>query len=227
MPPKGERSFYEVTAVDAAGTESAAARASAVAPEGERDLALGHPNPVRCQRRTDHPLRAPDLRRDPLASEDVVLERRPEGTTTWRSVTGGQRTTNANGNFSLAGVDVDRDTDYRAVFGGTEQFSTSTSPLASVDVQTMITVNASPNTVILGRNVTILGAVLPNKTGEVRLTIERGATTVRTTTVQLSNSNFSTAYRPTAVGNYRVTAAFGSGDDDADTNATTTFRVRP
>ena len=33
-------------------------------------------------------------------------------------------------------------------------------------------------------------------------------------------------YRPTATGNYRVTAAFGSGADDADTNDTTTFSVR-
>ncbi len=112
------------------------------------------------------------------------------------------------------------------MFGGTQEYLSSTSPLAQVDAQTTITVDASPKTVQFGRNVTFTGVVLPNETGEVRLTIVRGATTVRTTTAQLTNNRFTMVYKPNATGNYRVTAAFGSGPDDADTNDTATFSVR-
>ena len=163
----------------------------------------------------------------PLADSKVVLGAEiRKAPTNWRPVPGGQLTTAANGRFSRAGVNVNQDTDYRAVFGGTEGYVSSTSPLAQVDAQTTITVGAGPKTVQFGRNVTFTGVVLPNETGEVRLTIVRGATTVRTTTAQLTNNRFTMVYKPNATGNYRVTAAFGSGPDDADTNDTTTFSVR-
>lgn len=54
----------------------------------------------------------------PVAGEQVVLTRRPAGTTGFRAVAGGRLTTNAQGRYRLAGVRPLRDTVYRATFAG-------------------------------------------------------------------------------------------------------------
>lgn len=224
--PKGARAFYKVTAVDTRGSESAAARANAVVPK-ESGLSLSA-SPTQIPSTGGLAALSGRLTsgEEPLPDKAVVLQQRPEGAASWGPVAGGQLTTAADGGFFLAGINVDRDTDYRAVFGGTEEALPSTSAPAHVDVQTMISVNAGPKVVKLGRNVTISGVVLPTKTGEVRLTIKRGAATVHTTTAPLRNSAFAITYKPKAIGRYQVTAAFGSGADDAGTTKTTAFSVK-
>ncbi len=52
----------------------------------------------------------------PLADKPVVLTRKPEGTTSFVPVTGGQLTTGANGNYRLTGIEPKKDVVYRAVF---------------------------------------------------------------------------------------------------------------
>ena len=224
--PKGVRSFYKVTAVDVRGSESAAARAAAVAPRETGISLSASPSQLDLRGGTATLSGRLDAGDQGLAGKTVALERRPEGETAWSPVTGGNVPTGPDGGFSLAVPDVDRDTDYRAVFAGTEDALSSTSPLAHVDVQTVISVRTSVNALVLGRSLTISGLVLPNKTGDVNLTIKRAGATVGQQTAALSNGTFKTTYKPTAVGSYEVTAAFGSGPDDAATVAKKTFLVK-
>jgi beta propeller repeat protein len=223
--PKGSRSFYKVVALDNRSSESGAARASAMAPR-ETGISLSA-TPAQIDFTGGTATLSGQLTSgtQALPGKAVVTERRPEGQTSWTRVAGGA-TTDPDGRFSLSVPGVDRDTEYRAVFEGSEDALPSTSDAAAVDVKTVISVRTSLKTVKFGRNVVVSGLVLPNKTGEVRLSVKRGTTTVRTADAPLNNNVFRMSYRPNAVGRYTVTAAFGSGPDDANTVASTSFTVK-
>lgn len=222
--PEGSRSFYKVTALDNRGSESGAARANAMAPR-ETGISLSV-SPAQIDFTGGTATLSGQLTSGTAAlpGRAVVMERRPEGQTSWSRVAGGA-TTDSNGRFSLSVPGVDRDTEYRAVFEGAEDALPSTSETAAVDVRTTISVSTA-RTVKLGRVANISGVVLPNRTGEVSLTIKRGGVTVARQTAQVRSNSYLTTYRPTAVGSYEVVASFGIGPDDANTTKTAGFAVK-
>jgi thermitase len=151
----------------------------------------------------------------PLSGKKVILEQRPVGTSAFSPVPNGERTTDTDGNFSLAGVIPDKNTDYQARFAGEESsgLPSSTSTARRVEVKVLVSLSMDTTNLKLGRSRTISGAVSPTHIGSVKLTIKRNGALLTTQTVTLSSSKYSFTYKPPSTGTYAVSASF---DSDAD-----------
>lgn len=224
--PKGVRSYYRVTAVDQPqGSESAPARLSAVAPKPTEISLSTSPTTLTYNGGTTTLSGTLASGADPLANRTVVLEQKPDGGS-WAAVANGRLATAGNGGFALAGVKVDRDTEYRARFASAEEeLQSSTSPTAAVDVKMLVSVSTSTKYVKLGRSVGIYGTVMPALTGTVKLTITRNGAVLSKQSVPLNSSRYSMPYKPRTAGVYYVTATFGNEISSGTTN-TAKFTVR-
>lgn len=224
--PKGVRSYYRVTAVDRpANQESAAGRVSAVAPKPAAVSLSTSPNSFSYNGGTTTLSGRLTSGADAQANRAVILEQKPEGTGAWSAVAGGQRTTAADGSFSLAGVRVSKSTQYRARFAGSEDLQAATSPTTMVKVNILLSVGTSARSVKVGRPLTIYGMVLPAHTGKVQLTIRHKGATVNRQFTLLNSSRYGMRYRPLSPGVYYVTATFNSSLGQGVTN-TARFVVR-
>lgn len=222
--PKGVRSYYRVTAVDRPhGSESAAARVSAVAPKPAALFLAASPNSLSYNGGTTTLSGRLTSGVDAQANRAVILEQKPEGTSAWSAV--GQSATAANGSFSMAGVKVSKSTQYRARFAGAEDLQAATSPTATVNVKILLSVGTSARVLKLGKRLTIYGMVLPAHTGQVQLTIKHKGATVNRKFTLLNSSRYGMRYRPLSPGVYYVTATFNSSLGQGVTN-TARFVVR-
>jgi hypothetical protein len=165
---------------------------------------------------------------EPLSSKQVVLEQRPVGASGFSEVPDGVRTTDPDGNFSLAGVTPTTNTDYRARFAGEESagLPAATSLSRRVNVKVLVSLSTATNKLKLGDRETISGSVRPIHTGSVKLTIQRNGRRLTTKTVPLTSAKYSFNYKPTRVGTYAVFARFGSDTDHlGSTSVKRTFSV--
>lgn len=164
-----------------------------------------------------------------LADKRVILERRPAGTTGFSRVPGQPAAgliTNDNGAFRLAGVKPAKNTDYRARFVTDAGFKGSASTLERVGVRAAVSNVTSTAQIRVNQVKAISGTVSPAHTGNVRVIIKRGTTTVVSRNVTLTNSRYSTSYRPTLAGTYSVSVRFaGDADHLAGTSPVRSFRV--
>ncbi len=164
----------------------------------------------------------------PLTGKQVVLEQRPVGASSFSAVTDGTRTTDADGNFSLAGVVPQKHTDYRARFAGdaASGLPASASGEVRVNVRAVVSLNTATTDLKLGYSRTISGAVAPAHAGTVTLTIRRDGAVLATKTLTLSSSKYSFNYKPPSRGTYSFTATF-AGDTDhlGATSISKGFRV--
>jgi thermitase len=175
----------------------------------------------------------------PLSGRQVVLEQRPVGASAFSLVPNGERTTDADGNFSLAGVTPTTNTDYRARFAGEE--ASGLPPATSIDrrvnvtlatqspaaqAQALVSLSTAKTNLKLGKSRAISGSVNPAHTGSVKLTIKRNGKQITTKTLTLRSSKYSFTYKPTRTGTYSFSARFG-GDADhlANTSVARSFKV--
>lgn len=108
-----------------------------------------------------------------LSGRKVVIEEKPLGATSWRTVPNGELTTGANGSFGIPNLVPGKTSDYRATFAGQPGvgISGSTSQTVRVEVEgsTAVELSSSAPAVVFGRPVTLSGilfsgdAPLPGK----------------------------------------------------------------
>ncbi len=164
--PRGEASFYKVTAVDGAGNESAPSTAMGAAAQAQTGVTLEASLP-RLNLGEAATLSGKLMRGDvPLSGKPVTLEQSPAGLDAFGSVAGGSPTTCSDGSFLLAGVKPQDDTDYRVVYAGDEQAGllASTSQTKRVDVVMpgSLSLISSPLTVKFGATTTLSGRFTKN-----------------------------------------------------------------
>lgn len=163
-----------------------------------------------------------------LPGRQVTLVQRPLGASAFSPVPNGERTTDADGNFSLAGVVPSRHTDYRARFAGEESagLPPATSTARRVNVKVRVSLSTATTNLKLGRSRTVSGSVGPAHAGSVKLTIKRNGALLATKTLTLASSKYSFTYKPTRAGTYSFSARFG-GDTDhlANTSVARSFKV--
>ncbi|WP_166172690.1 hypothetical protein [Rubrobacter tropicus] len=226
--PKGTRSYYRVTAVDAAGSESAAARASAVVPKATQLTLSASPTLLNYTLPNSSTTLSGQLSSEgtPLAGKGIVLERKPLGGSAFVPVSGGELTTDAGGNFSLAGLKPERNTEYRARFvTDAEELQSSASPIAAVEVKLLVNTGLSATRVKLGKAVGISGSVFPANSGNVTLNIARNGLPLTKINVPLQSSRFSRLYRPPKTGLYTVRVTPAGYPQHLVTTTTRSFRV--
>jgi thermitase len=164
----------------------------------------------------------------PLLGRQVILEQRPLGASAFSPVANGERTTDADGKFSSAGVVPSKHTDYRARFAGEESsgLPPSASTARHVSVKALVSQSTATTDLKLGRGRTIYGAVTPAHAGSVKLTIRRNGSVVSTRSLTLSSSRYGFVYKPPSTGTYSFSASFG-GDTDhlGNTSAARSFKV--
>jgi len=164
----------------------------------------------------------------PLSGRQVTLEQRPLGASGFSPVANGERTTDADGNFSLAGVVPSKHTDYRARFAGEESsgLPSSTSTARRVSVKVMVSLGTATTNLKLGKSRAVSGSVGPAHAGSVELTIKRNGALLTTKTLTLSSSKYGFTYKPTRTGTYSFSASFG-GDTDhlGNTSPARSFKV--
>ncbi len=164
----------------------------------------------------------------PLSGKQVILEQRPLGASGFSQVPNGVRTTDADGNFSLAGVTPTTNTDYRARFAGegSAGLSPATSISRRVNAAVLVSLSTATTRLKLGGSQTISGSVSPAHTGSVKLIIERNGRRLTTKTVPLTSTGYSFSYKPGRTGTYAVFARFGSDTDHlGSTSAKRSFKV--
>ncbi len=163
-----------------------------------------------------------------LSGKQVTLEQRPVGASSFSPVPNGERTTDADGNFSLAGVVPSKHTDYRARFAGEDSsgLPPSTSTARRVSVKAQVSLSTATTNLKLGKSRAVSGSVAPAHAGSVKLTIKRNGALLATKTLTLSGSKYSFTYKPTRTGTYSFSASFG-GDTDhlANTSVARSFKV--
>ncbi|MDP9438521.1 MAG: S8 family serine peptidase, partial [Actinomycetota bacterium] len=139
-----------------------------------------------------------------LPGKQVTLEQRPVGASAFSPVANGERTTDADGKFSLAGVVPTKHTDYRARFAGegSSGLPPSTSTARRVNVKALVSQSTTTTNLKLGRGRTIYGAVTPAHAGSVKLTIRRNGSVVSTRSLTLSSSRYGFVYKPPSTGTY-------------------------
>ena len=167
----------------------------------------------------------------PLSGRQVILEQRPLGASGFSRVADGVRTTDPDGDFSLAGVSPVVGTDYRARFEGDGSLLASGLPPATsldrrVNVRVLVSLNIDANRVRLGRSTVLTGTVNPAHTGSVKLAVERNGRYLTTKIVSLDGTGYRLSYKPKKAGTYSVSARFG-GDNDhlGNTSVARTFKV--
>ena len=226
--PAGVRSYYRVTAVDVAGSESAAARADAVVPKATRLTLSASPALL------DHTVPGSSTMLSgqlssgeaPVAGKKVLLEGRPLGSSAFAPVAGGELATDAGGNFSLAGLRPERNTEYRARFvTDAEELQPATSPTVAVEVKLLINTGLSANRVKLGGAVRVTGSVFPANAGTVTFDISRNGGVPTKINVPLEGSRFSRLYRPPATGLYTVRVTLAGYPQHLVNSMPRSFRV--
>ena len=226
--PKGMKSYYRVTAVDLAGSESAAARASAVAAKFTRLTLSASSALVNYTLPNSSTTLSGQLSSEgtPLAGKKIVLERKPLGGSAFVPVSGGTLTTNVGGNFSLAGLKPERNTEYRARFAtDAVELQSSMSPTAKVEVRLLVNTGLSATRVKLGRAVKVSGSVFPANAGNVTLNITRNGAILKRINLPLQSSRFSRLYRPPKTGLYTVRVTPAGYPQHLVTTTTRAFRV--
>ena len=227
--PKGTKSYYRVTAVDLAGSESAAARASAVVPKATQITLSASSTLLNYTLPNASTTLSGRLSSEgtSVSGKKVVLERKPLGSSAFVPVAGGALTTDAGGNFSLPGLKPERNTEYRASFvTDAEELESATSQTVVVEVKLLVSTSLSATQVKLGRSVGVVGSVFPVNAGSVTINITRnGAPLIKINNVSLQNSRFSRLYRPPATGLYTVRVTPTGYPQHLVTTYTKTFRV--
>ncbi|AHY46489.1 Hypothetical Protein RradSPS_1206 [Rubrobacter radiotolerans] len=164
-----------------------------------------------------------------VSNRRVTIEERPAGAQGFTPVAGqpeGGLTTGADGSFSLADVRPQKNTEYRASFGGGPNLAATTSANVKVNVRVLLTTNLSATSIRNGGNITVSGAVQPAHGGTVRVVIRRGEQVVTTRNVTLANSRYTLRYKPPGVGQYTVRVSFAVDADHAGgTGPERRFRV--
>lgn len=150
-----------------------------------------------------------------VASEAVVLERRPVGDTDFKAFS--KTTTSADGSYRLSGVKPGEHTDYRARFAGDDSRSlaSSSSLNGRINVKVRVSNNTPQKNLELGRKRAISGAVSPSHAGSaVRITIKRNGEVINRRTVALNQySRYRTTIKPGRLGRYAVFAVSPKDDD--------------
>ena len=229
--PKGARSYYRVTAVDAAGSESGAARGSAVVPKAT-SVTLSANSTLLDSLVPGSSValsgRLVDSDETPIAGKKVVIKSKPLGSSVFAPIAGGEVTTDTTGAFSLAGLHPDRNTEYQASFDtDAEELQSATSPTVAVDVKQLVNTSFSTRQVKLGKSVRVTGTVFPASTGNVTLDIARnGVPLTKVNNVPLQSSRFSLSYKPPVKGVYTVKVTLDGYPQYLVTPSTGTFRVK-
>ncbi|HEX2729192.1 MAG TPA: hypothetical protein VHM16_05520 [Rubrobacteraceae bacterium] len=223
--PRGARSYYRVTAVDAADSESAVSAASAVVPE-RSEITLEASATVLNIGGTATLSGTLTSNGLPLSGRTVILEHRPMGTDTFVPVPNGELSTGALGNFSLAGLRPEKNTEYQARFtSGAEEIQSSESLIKRVDVKQMVSISSSTSVVRLGRGLSISGSVFPAKTGMVKMTIKRNGVVAAQRSASLNSGRYTLRYRPPAPGVYEAQATLADYPVSLISSRATSFRV--
>jgi hypothetical protein len=124
----------------------------------------------------------------PITDATVALQSR-QGTSAF-SDTGASTTTGTSGAYSFT-VTPAANTDYRVVFAGDRTYQQATSPTATVDVATRVSLTAGRTTLKRGESTQFAGVVAPNHANQV-VEVQRlsGATWVTIDTVTLDQDSF-------------------------------------
>lgn len=160
-----------------------------------------------------------------LANLRVVLEEKRVGDGPLVPVAAS--TTGPSGGFAFP-VKPREDPDYRVRFAGDGGAETAGSPAESIQVEALVTSNASPSEVKAGRNVIVSGRVLPASQGqEVEIIIRRASTVVETKTLTLdANSAYKFAYKTDARDSCTVVASYaGIADKLSGESRPAAFRM--
>ena len=163
-----------------------------------------------------------------LSGKPVTLEQRPLGASAFSPVANGERTTDADGKFSLAGVVPQKHNDYRARFAGEESsgLPPSTSTAKRVSVKVRVSLSTATTNLKLGKSRAISGSVGPAHAGSVKVAIKRNGALLTTKTLTLSSSKYGLTYKPPSTGTYTFSTSFG-GDTDhlGNTSVARSFKV--
>lgn len=221
LAPAGRPSFYRITALDAAGNESAfsAIRSAALAPTTV-SMNVNRAT-VDYGDRTSFSGRLTSGGKG-LAGKKLALTRR---LASGEFVAVTEVTTRADGSFSVA-LKPERRTYYRVRFAGdtVNGFARATSDAEQVRVRAAISTNLSRSSLKKGERLVISGLVRPTHRGNVRLTIEGNGRVVARKSLELhsvessqnlalKSSRYRFNYRPPEPGRYTVRASF-AGDRD-------------
>ncbi|QIN81023.1 hypothetical protein GBA65_21500 (plasmid) [Rubrobacter marinus] len=164
---------------------------------------------------------------DAVVGRQVILEHKPAGAAAFSEVK--RADTAAGGAYSFADIVPQKNTEYRVRFAGDPRvgYEASQSPVKAVGVKAAVSNTTATTALKLGQSRPVTGAVTPNTTGSVKVTIKRGTTTVvNAKVVPLSGSKYNFSYKPTAVGTYTVSVAFpGNANYAANTSPIKTFKV--
>lgn len=226
--PKGVKTYYRVKAVDVAGSESAAARASAIAAKATRLTLSASSSLLNYTLPNSSTTLSGQLTSDgtPLAAKKVILERKPLGSSAFVPVSGGVISTNAGGNFALAGLKPERNTQYRARFvTDSEEIQSSESSTVAVEVRLLVNTSVSATRTKLGKAVRVSGSVFPANAGNVTMNISRNGFPLIKISVPLQGSRFSRLYRPPTPGLYTVRVTPNGYPQHLVTSTTRAFRV--
>ncbi len=163
-----------------------------------------------------------------LAGKQVVLEKRSGNENRFSPFA--TVTTTADGSFSYGTSHPDKNTEYRARFGGDREarLGASVSPTSRVAVRVAVTLSVSTNNLRLGKARPISGYVKPNHSGAtVTLTIKRGTDVLVQRFLTLNtDSRYYTTFKPKKTGSYSVVVRFDAdGDHLGNTSPTKTFKV--
>ena len=167
----------------------------------------------------------------PLSGKQVILEQRPVGASGFSQLPNGVRTTDADGDFSLAGVAPTTHTDYRARFEGEGSLLSAGLPPATslvrrVNVKALVSLSTATSNLKLGKSRAVSGSVNPGHAGSIEVTIRRNGALLTTKTLTLSGSKYGFSYKPPSTGTYSFFASFG-GDTDhlGNTSVVRSFKV--
>jgi hypothetical protein len=168
---------------------------------------------------------------DSVYGKRILLEQKVAGTSVWvpvPSVPAAGLLTNAGGEFSLAGVKPQNNTQYRVRFvQGSNDYTSDAVP---VGVKVKVPIALSKNHIMRGNSVKVSGFVLPGQgTGQlIRLTFQ-GNHKMVSKFVPLDGSAFSYEFSPQKTGKYIVTARYRLTDRTSNfgnKSVSRTLRVR-
>ena len=166
LAPKGEASYYRVTAIDGGGNESAPSTAIAAAALAQTSVSL-EVFPSRLDLGEATTLSGKLMRGDvPLSGKQVIIEQSPAGRNTFSLVSGGGLTTSSDGSFLLTNVKPKGDSNYRVRYAGDARSgllaSTSSVKLVDVVMPSSLSLTANPLKVNYGKTTTLSGRMTKN-----------------------------------------------------------------
>lgn len=165
----------------------------------------------------------------PIAGEQVILEQRPVGASSFRQVSGGETTTASDGTFRFTGTKPIKHTDYRARFSGnrSELLRGSTSPANRVNVRVITTLNTATKDLKLGKSRAIRGMVKPKHGSAVTVAIKRNGSLIARKKVSLNQySRYAFTFKPGRPGRYTFFATYPKHADHlGDRSPQKSFKV--